>query len=303
MENFNGLQKTLQKPQLHPILQLRNTQICQYTGRCTTKKIDYSRHTENFRAKKTYSGKVTEGIRKKIIRCVDILAQITPKRVHYNIFNQAVEKPSLSFITLTLPRDISKEQEKESYEKLLKPFIRWLVRSESTKHYVWRAEKTKNGRLHYHLVINQFIKKEYIQRRWNKILFDNQLLNQYLKDHGNIHAPSTHIVSVKSNNHVAAYIAKYVGKKETNSKHTILCKLWGCSLNLKGVKYFSVDDATYLNYAILKSAPKKIYVFWNEYVNIIQCNVFNFLRNYAPDILAKYSMWKNAIYNNLSIIP
>lgn len=119
------------------------------------------------------------------------------------------------------------------------------------KHYVWRAEKQKNGNIHFHIVTNIFISHIELRKKWNRIqnklgyvdryresmlneikefrdYYDkfieqgsyNTLMRRYC--HGQAtewRSPnSTDIHSLRKIKNIGAYICKYMCKNETNEE-------------------------------------------------------------------------------------
>jgi hypothetical protein len=68
------------------------------------------------------------------------------------------------FLTLTVPRQ--KLQDKDVRKQCLKPLLDNLSKSYGLKLYIWRAEAQLRGDIHYHCVIDAFIRQENIRRLW-----------------------------------------------------------------------------------------------------------------------------------------
>ncbi len=90
----------------------------------------------------------------------------------------------LTFVTLTLP-SVQLHSDKKIKELLLNPFIKWLCSNENEVYktgkwkgqqkgfgvvgYLWRAEAQKNGRIHFHLIIDRYVHWERIREMWIKM--------------------------------------------------------------------------------------------------------------------------------------
>jgi hypothetical protein len=75
----------------------------------------------------------------------------------------------IAFITLTLPsKQIHTDNEIKS--KCLNQFMIELAKYHNVTQYVWRAEYQKNGNIHFHILVNRFIKWSYVMNRWNRII-------------------------------------------------------------------------------------------------------------------------------------
>jgi len=180
---------------------------------------------------------------------------------------------SLTFCTLTLSEK-QKHQDKVIIRQLakfiddiknVKNYIICPITKKQTKdvalniqNYIWRAETTENGDIHFHVLFDSFINKSVLNRVWNnhlsKLGYEKSLA-------------STRIESLRKINDVGAYITKYMTKpplktcvknmsKEQLAKlpdnkkyrRPILGKSWGCSKNIMKLKYidFVENDIAHL---------------------------------------------------------
>lgn len=76
------------------------------------------------------------------------------------------KKEQATFVTLTLPSE-QMHTDKVLNAKALNNFITQIKRSHQVKNYLWRAERQKNGNLHYHIIIDKFISHRLIRNYWN----------------------------------------------------------------------------------------------------------------------------------------
>lgn len=77
-------------------------------------------------------------------------------------------KKSLKFITLTLASEQQHEDRVIKFE-LLNQFLTELRTKFSMHHYIWKAEKQKNGNIHFHIIVDVYIKYSQIREIWNRI--------------------------------------------------------------------------------------------------------------------------------------
>ena len=115
------------------------------------------------------AGKVSPTAKRKITKAIDYLlmmsddkpvtSQKTGRRFHFKV----------AFITLTLP---SKQihSDNEIKRTCLNSFLIELQKYHKVKRYVWRAEKQKNGSIHFHIIIDKFVHYNDIRNRWNRIV-------------------------------------------------------------------------------------------------------------------------------------
>jgi hypothetical protein len=208
-----------------------------------------------------YSGEFTHHAKKRMKKTIDILLQLsTPKKIFHPILKKTVTH-QLSVITLT----ISNEKiihPSESYNKLLKPFIQWLTKTQEVKYYIWKLEFQSNtnykgkikkygGQIHYHITLPNIIHYKQIRDKWNYLQKKNNLLESYFKEHNHYNPNSTDIHKVYKIKNLQSYLEKEFIKSHQNTNpnksnynwkfNNKSYKLWDCSINLKSKKLFSLE--------------------------------------------------------------
>lgn len=229
--------------------------------------------------KTTYSGSVCLGTSKRIKRTVDILCQLSPPKWAVNPVHGYRFKHSLSFITVTIPGEERRVTPKEGNKILLAPFIRQLRKKHCLRTYIWKAEFQKNGQLHYHITTPSIIHYQYIQDNWNNLLSQEGLLKEWSKIHTDRWPPSTQTRSVYKNKDLEWYLAKEISKSIQNNKTE--GKLWDCSKNIRGIKFFSLGTPSYL----MENLNQK------RMINCEHCNIYRQTEAYkilSKPLQAKY---------------
>lgn len=213
--------------------------------------FEYSRKGHNIlhlnspeKLKAYTSGTLTKGAAKRLKNALELLVDISP--------NQKFTRPSdmkqfnfrLTFATFTLPSPQGEITDTQIVKECLAPMIQVMRRRWGMKHYVWRAEKQKNGNLHFHITTNRFIPYDQMRDEWNKAVNNLGFVDRFAVVHGHRHPNSTDIHSVRKVRDIAAYMVKYMSK-EVPENLKVSCKQWDCSTNLKGVKRptFEIDTA------------------------------------------------------------
>lgn len=120
-----------------------------------------------------------------------------------------VRKPIFTTLTLSQKSSMSAIEIKR---KMLQRFLEVVKEKYKVKETFWKAELQKNQNIHFHLILDHFIDKIKIQQEWNKIQMRNGTISKYLKEHGNINAPSTHVEGIDNINEAVRYVLKYVSK-------------------------------------------------------------------------------------------
>jgi len=244
---------------------------------------------------RTYNGKVNKHTQKRIRRAVDILSQISDWHKIYNPITMKNDVIRLTFITLTIPHNSIKPSGKKAYQQLLKPFIQTMKRLHSMNTYIWKAELTKKGMIHYHITTNTFIRFDLIKKRWNQLLMKHNYLDDYYNKFKHYDANSTDVHKVYNDNMIEAYLEKYISKVN-DDELSIIGKVWDCSKDLKGAKYFTTDYRDWHTQNISRLALKKDY-----YCKIEDhFTIHKFNRDSITQILygyehTLYNDWKNHI--------
>lgn len=193
---------------------------------------------------KTYIGQSTDGAQKRIRRTVDLLCQLSPPRKARNPVSGKTVKHSLSFITLTISGKERLVDAKFAHEYLLAPFIRTMRRKHNMITYIWKVEFQKSGQLHYHITTPSIIHYQYIKDTWNNLLSKHGLLKQYLLEHPGQFPNSTDIRSVYKKKDISWYLSKEISK--TVQDKSANGKVWDCSLNIKGRRFFTALEPSNL---------------------------------------------------------
>ena len=139
----------------------------------------------------------------------------------------------LIMITLTLSAKQT-HTDNQIKRQMLNRFLINLIRKEERTKYLWKAESQKNGNIHFHIIVDEYFDKRWINTLWNKIQFDNGYISiADYKDKEKI-VPSTRIESLRDKDDAISYTAKYISKNNTN--RLLEGRLWGCSKELKDLK-------------------------------------------------------------------
>lgn len=91
----------------------------------------------------------------------------------------------VSMITLTVP-SFSDDIEEKRLKKVLNQFLTYARSSYGLCSYVWKAELTKAGNLHYHLLTSEILGYRDVQDKWNDLLFKEGLLDGYIQKFSNM---------------------------------------------------------------------------------------------------------------------
>lgn len=248
---------------------------------------------EGNEVKKTnVSGFVTRKVRLKMTRILDTWLRC----MKYSDKDRRGRPKQLpTFCTLTLP---AKQMHTDGQlHKMLNYFITESWQGYGGKrfsYYFWRAERQKNGNIHYHVVFDAFIDWQHIQAKWNKILDRYGYIEAYNKNNpGGSGTPnSTDIHALKKIDDVASYVIKYC-TKESEEKQKINGRVWGCSKELKGLKeaQISSHEMSFDSFVEEVKQDPNVWVKQDENVTVI------FSRK-IPEILNRYVRLKKRVIDH-----
>jgi hypothetical protein len=132
-------------------------------------------------------GKVSKNAKRKMTTALDYLllmaspqAGTIPKSGKKFMFR-------IAFITLDLPSQ-QIHTDNEIKKLCLNSFLLELTRYHNVKNYLWRAEKQKNGNIHFHLIIDKFVLYNVLRKRWNRIVNKLGYVDRYRNNQQNFHA-------------------------------------------------------------------------------------------------------------------
>lgn len=218
-----------------PMLKIVPGMVIQYSlldPRPVRSPLDITAHNQNAPPVGLYSGLLTASSKKRLIKAINLLIAISvPKKAVH--FDSKVEFTfRVNFITLTLPAPQGPVSDKELKQRCLKQWLEYWKDQLPGMSYVWRAERQGNGNLHFHLITDRYIHYEALRESWNRALAPLGFIEAFKRKNGHEHPNSTDVHAVKAIRNLAAYIAKYMSKKEKEGK-PVDGRLWDCSRNLK----------------------------------------------------------------------
>lgn len=115
-----------------------------------------------------HDGNLSEAAQKNLLDCVERFYFFLSRANNQKRAKKIKTKRSLKMITLTLA---SKQDHSDNTirKELLNQFLTELREKYSLKNYIWKAEKQKNGNIHFHILIDIFISYVEIRQIWNRI--------------------------------------------------------------------------------------------------------------------------------------
>lgn len=213
-----------------------------------SEKIEYyePKHEHLLSSSRTAEGRVSPIAKRKMMKSLKYLLLMANEKTIHNVYSGRMFKFKIAFVTLTLP---SKQihSDNEIKNQCLNQLLIELKKHYNVRNYIWRAEKQKNGNLHFHMLVDKFIPHQELRDRWNRIVNKLGYVDAYRCEMQNFHkngfqvrtdllktwpiekqkaayrrgarthwnSPnSTDIHSVQRIQNVKQYIAKYLTKNE-----------------------------------------------------------------------------------------
>jgi len=213
----------------------------------------------------SHQNKISPIAYKKISRAIDYLVYVARPKSLPNTYHGKGIRFKLAFVTLTLSStQVHTDQEIKS--ALLNQFLIELQTKWKVDNYIWRAEKQKNGNIHFHIVCDKFIPWNDLRNTWNRIQQKLGYVTRYRENRRLWHrtgfhfnpqlAPqwsykaqrkawreglrsdwqnpnSTDVHSIRHVRKVNAYFKKYMTKQ--GEEVEVSGRLWGCSYTLSRI--------------------------------------------------------------------
>lgn len=192
----------------------------------------------------TYSGKVTNHARRRLLKALDLLVQKSPQQRVKNHVSGNWHDFRLGFITLTIA-DQKNVTAEEAYKSCLREWLRHMKRKHAMTDYVWKAELQKRGQVHYHVATNAYIPWETVRWRWNQLQYRAGYLESFRRKYRHINPNSTDVHSIVKTDECFRYIGKELCKGIQNQKATV-GKIWDCAAHLKGERFSAPTHAEFL---------------------------------------------------------
>jgi len=178
-----------------------------------------------------HNGKVSIKAQKEIKNCVNWLVSSAKLKTLWHAESQKYYSFKVNFITLTLPDTYTEVTDTSFKKDLLGPLLATLRKGYGLKNYLWKLEFQQNGKLHLHLTTDTFIYWKDLRRLWNKRLLSCGYLRKFRDDFGHCDPNSTDVHAVYKIRDIAAYIAKYMAKEDTQL-NKVKGRIWGCNYEL-----------------------------------------------------------------------
>lgn len=214
------------------------------------------------------------GQSKKVKSIVDKLTYYSQSR-QFTTSKNKILKMKVAFITLTSPEGTTNEQMLSAFNH----FLDYLQRTANC-HYVWKKELgEQNSKLHFHIVVNNFIPFYIISWKWKRLLIAEGV-QWPLNDQGHDTTSHYRIELPKSAKQVSHYIAKYMSKAYDLPGNCGY--VYGYSRILKELKEIDLSEWE-INQDEYKELKKSYKTISHDYTQHICCNLLH-VKKIAPQL-------------------
>lgn len=251
----------------------------------------------NLKDAKTYSGQMTDGSIKRLRKAINTLAAIATEKEAQNFKTGKYFKFKLNFITLTLPAEQGDISDKEIKKQVLDVWLKMARRRFKLKNYIWRAEKQKNGNIHFHITSDCYIPFDQLRDTWNDRLERLGFISKFESKHGHRNPNSTDVHATYKIKDLANYLVKYM-TKEGSEYQVINGKLWDCSENLKTkLRCETVVDSDTFEWleTIREKYPDQLKKM--DQCSLLWLNSSQFKKHVTGQFLGMYNEWIERIRN------
>lgn len=118
--------------------------------------------------KENNSSLISKNTQKRIRKYINIYAYMLDTKELRKEKYGISQGDNMNMITLTLSA-VQSHNDQFIKKNMFEPFLRFIRENYNTKLYIWRAERQKNGNIHFHLLVNKFIDYQMIRDKWNQI--------------------------------------------------------------------------------------------------------------------------------------
>ena len=161
----------------------------------------------------------------------------------------------------------------------------------------------KNGRIHFHFILDCYVSNRDVQQTWNVIQRDNDYLDNFFARFNRWNAPSTHMESISTVDATIDYVLKYAMKSTQavdDDNQAVSGLMWGCSDALKTLKPYSVVEHSDLISAVNKLIEHDcVEVFEAEQFMILKGDIIGQLRVIDKRLVTAYEQYYVNLYDRM----
>lgn len=254
--------------------------------------------------KTEYNGFMSPATKRKVRTILTTWLTAVKEHDAFKMKESKVKQRRLTFATLTISES-QKHDDNFIKRNMLNKFLINVKRKFNVKYYFWRAEKQKNGNIHFHLILDTYISNVKLQAEWNEIQKKAGYLDKFFKKNNRHNAPSTDIRQVADLDKSIDYVMKYVSKNPDdlkNEKLKVNGRIWGCSDELRKLKPYSfAEDSGVVEQLYVAAKKGQAEVFEADFFTIYKLDTLSFLEKHSKRILNDMRIYYRNVYIDLYI--
>lgn len=245
-----------------PCIRIHPNNVCLYSQLYTESGELYIGGREGIKSERfTNCHRLSVQSKKKLNRAITYMCHLSKPQKIKGVRYAGTMDFKISFVTLTLS-STQLHDDNTIKKTCLLPFIDYCRKVYKAERFIWKAERQKNGNLHFHLLFDKFIPYQVIKEKWNK--YQNKLNyidNYFANSYTGLHFPSlgaayksinsTDVHSVRKISDLHRYLCKYFLKSSNSIRQRIKRnKSFGIKKFVKGVVSVSAGAKFFLKNAV-----------------------------------------------------
>lgn len=236
--------------------------------------------------KERFNGKFSKCSQYRARKIGEYIGASYARKLHHYKQHQGIKKPQLAFITLTYSKDTG-VSDVEAKRKHLNTFLIQLCRQYPKAKYMWRAELQNSGRLHFHIIVNCYVSKEWVSCQWFKIQSRAGYVSMPYSYKAAMASPSTNVQGAKTPRGAINYTLKYICKD--NGAIGAKGRQWGSNIEFNFAKGFVLQCyQKEFNYLAELVEHEKIQLKSLDYYTQIQMYTTQFIESFIPSQFARW---------------
>jgi hypothetical protein len=168
---------------------------------------------------------LSDKAKRKAKRAIKYLLFSAHEKTVYNPKFDSSFKFKVGFITLTLPSE-QVHTDQEIKEIVLNHFLVEARKKWNVSKYVWKAERQKNGNIHFHVLTDRFVPYQDLRDTWNRIINKLGYVDRFQQKHGKRKPNTTDVHSLYKVKNISSYVTKYMMKRDFNSREKVSAQLF-----------------------------------------------------------------------------
>lgn len=233
-----------------------------------------------------HNGVLSKNAKKRMLNAIDWLLAYAVEKLVYQKSTKKKFKFKVGFVTLTLSSK-QNHSDTEIKKQLLNHFLVECRKRWEVIHYVWRAERQKNGNIHFHILTDKFIPYQELRNVWNRIQNKLGYVDTFTANTGKTDPNSTDVHSVVKIRNIRKYVSKYMSKQQ--EEEPIQGQIWGLSYSLSKSKPLQLPCYGIVEASWVKLREKfKEKVLLLDHCGMMLADIVELGKRHSSTILAKF---------------